>query len=1123
MHPSKSSSKHTRLSSKRSPQKDNRFNKARKDHQGAGIPIGNQPNKGAFQGWQQHIMNQHATPHQDTDAVFWHDEDLCSVRRGEQLQQDRQARRKDSNSDDSSMDVWKDIPSAVLSDGNSILLSPPKSQRSTDSSVNFSMTNPSSIQHQTTIGYVNDGASYTSKDLSDDDKIPSFDKESNRIMAPSVHLEPKDLDPKDWTTVSPSKKFDHSMENIVIPSGLSKYTKKQMRMHTKKKEEAKIIKSLEKFNALQAASNKLDSERRARSVDGKSDKKSKKQSTTRSKSMDKNSTKVKHYKPTTLYGKISNNTRPKSPRTSKVSPQNITPQLKAKKVTPQQEIPSLRPTLKRKAIDKGVSQGSPLGPIDGMKNRELQDTSSQVILDSDEESLDKYIQAHKKGNKIRENEDSEMEQSNSSDKSQTLDSSQNRPETMFEPIVVDDDAAINSPIIRSNRFTPIPTTEDDLNTVASGTTTRPGQGPDEDVEQPPECLRYKFHVPLLSASSQLLEEEFQKDNDNDNPLDTFSIIRQAAIDLITTMLQLDPHAMIISWATENTFSVIRSVATIPTTPAAFALYFHNYKPKQSTGTMYLRVKVHTQFHNPKKFEEQLGYWAKSSAMKFEICDMQCENPVGIGYIMFSTQSSNFSALLTHLMTITGYEWGSRLTALSPRDKDEEWKNRVKIIQLLVPGEYEESAAYEVNFAIEKVYSLKLYKSFTARYKFLYPEGEMANKASKINHQTFCNWHKTHCNKICFKVSHIIDGDLDFKYPMKQQQYLTIRQVVLSIQCRNKESPFFKDFLFHDVEFSEDLSKTWLGNRLGPKSSGFLFSYYDDNEAEAVRMIRGLGVYTEATFGQFALPTVAGETNCITDMFTSEHWRAISRWTWLVEEGRFETPLDTDMMDRFADDKDKPFALFAALEAEETEQSAVLTSTRSPDTSLPIVNESNTPTKMLSKADQKERQMILQMRHQDIGCVDDSNGGKTDPKLVEHVEVRSVQSTTSSLTNGTTQSLFKDTSNSINSNHTDSTPHSSNKSLASLKDVNAEACLALVQNVDSEEEMKKIIQSMMDHKLKQLIVSTSSRVDQVMQEVIKAKKLKSSLPSDQPALLPTVTPQRSTGFQSSSHFSAGHKS
>jgi hypothetical protein len=1183
--------KHTRLSSERSPQKANRFNKARKDQHGAGIQLDTHP-KSAFRGWQQRILEEdvleHVKPPQrDNDEVFWQDDDLCSVRRREQLNLSRSERKLHQQdtiqaeaADDSIIDVWKDIPSAVLTDGHSVILSPPQSQRSIDSSVDL----PSDKETNLNLGYVNDTASFASKDFSDDDQVPCFDMERNRVYAPSMKLNPNDLHPTEWTTVTPAKKFDHSMENVEMPQGLSNYTKKRIATAAKHKEawaddeeRTSIAKALKKFNALQAASNDSEIHRRARSVEKNQIRNAKKTHKVRSQSLvEKRShkgkstkKKVKQYIPSTLYGKISNNKVPQSPKrkgsttvtNNKTPPVEPTLQKKGDHLETRL-IPSLRPTLKRKAepaLSKsnfpGTTQGSSLGPVDGLPPKPSNSTLSQPSLDSDEESLDMHIQNYKKGHRFHtsdESENSAISESAFTEPMPTVTSFQTnniipkvpksncrkqknrgRPEAVFEPniSVNTNNTLFPSANLQDTLRPSVTLEEDDMNTIASGTTTRPGLGIDEDTEQPPTCLRYKFHVPLSSATSQLLEEEFQQDNHTDNPLDTLSIIRAGAIELVTEMLRIDPKALIISWPNDTTFSVIRNIASIPQKPAEFSTFFHNFKPKQSTGTMYLRVKVHTSLSNPSKLEKALGMWAKSAAMKFELCDMQCESPVGIGYVLFTTQSSNLSTLLTHLMTTTGYEWGSRLTALSQRDKDEEWKNRVKIMQLLVPCEYEESAAYEVNLAMDKVYSLKLYPSFTARYKFLYPESEMANRASKVNHQIFCNWHKTHCNKIRYKASHIIDGDIDFKYPMKNQQYLSIRQVVLSIPCRNKESPFHKDFLFHDVEFSEDLSKVWLGNRLGPKSSGFLFSFYDDNEAEALRMIKGLGVYTEATFGHHVRTTSSSGSNCITEMFTEEHWRSIGRWTWDSDKGIFETPLDSDMINNFAQDKDKPFALFAAIEAEAAETLDIPDKVIPPVEPLTNSNELKSPNLVTSKAKQKEMQMIAQMRHQDIGLVDDDNGGKTAPKLVDHVDLLSDQSTTSSLTNGTNLSLRNDSIISTHSNNTEATPHSSNISLASLKDVNAAACLELVKDVESEAEMKQIIQSMMDHKLKQLIVSTGSRVDKVFQDVLKAKQQESTSPK--PVTSPllananivssTVTPRRSPRIQSSSHYSAGQES
>ena len=285
--------KHTRLSSERSPQKADRFNKARKDQHGAGIQLDTNP-KSAFRGWQQHIrdgnvLDQVKSPQRDNDEVFWQDEDLCSVRRGEELKQSRNKKDTIQSQDDGIIDVWKDIPSAVLTDENSVILSPPRSQRSVDSSVDLPSvqeTNPTSV------GYVNDDASFASKEFSDDDQVPSFDVESNRIYAPSTTLNPKDLHPTEWTTVAPPKKFDHSMENVEIPIGLSKYTKKRIAQAAKTKETWKndkeresIAKALKKFNALQRASNNSETHRRARSVEKAQVRQAKESHKARSKSL----------------------------------------------------------------------------------------------------------------------------------------------------------------------------------------------------------------------------------------------------------------------------------------------------------------------------------------------------------------------------------------------------------------------------------------------------------------------------------------------------------------------------------------------------------------------------------------------------------------------------------------------------------------------------------------------------------------------------------------------------------------------------------------------------------------------------------------------------------------------
>jgi hypothetical protein len=619
------------------------------------------------------------------------------------------------------------------------------------------------------------------------------------------------------------------------------------------------------------------------------------------------------------------------------------------------------------------------------------------------------------------------------------------------------------------------TNEDDTNTIASGTTTRAGMYADENAEVEPESFRYKFHVNLDTNQAKALELEFQKKHKHKEPLDAFSKVRQAVKAFVKEMKIIDQGSMIITWKDGPTFKVIQSVQDIPTGVQEFSRFFQNFKRNQDTGTMYMRIKVHTTRSNAEDFENDLNYWALAENMKFAKLEMQTEHAAAIGYLLFSTGITNSSHLISHLMKHTGYEWATRLTALSSRDKELEWPKRLKVLELMVPHEHAEYAPELVTQAISQAYSLQHTPSFTARYMFIHPESQMPNLASVQNHKKLCAWHKVFNEKITGKISFIIDCDLDkeFDIAYHRSKSISLRKIILSIPCANSNSIFHNDFLFHSVDFHKDLSKTYLKGRRGPDCSGHVFSYFSENEMEAGRMIKGLGIYVDAVFGHLLDFTEENSNeDFIEEMFTDDHWKATKKWAWLTETSEFTTPLEAGMAFNLSEQDNKPFAkMFETLDEAATNEAMDLTAPVSADIVTKKAKQSKSK-KIEDRAAKKQAKLMSQMRNQDISEVQADDGGKTTERITDQVAIDDNVSTASSLTDNT--GGLDDCSL-----QSSATMQTNNGSIASLKQVSSVQVDAIKNSSMSKVAKRKAIQALVDHQLKKVVVSSGILVEKLL--------------------------------------------
>ena len=179
-----------------------------------------------------------------------------------------------------------------------------------------------------------------------------------------------------------------------------------------------------------------------------------------------------------------------------------------------------------------------------------------------------------------------------------------------------------------------------------------------------------------------------------------------------------------------------------------------------------------------------------------------------------------------------------------------------------------------------------------RFLFIKTEAEMQTPDEQETYKFMVSRHASHTHSLTPKLFHSIKCPLDHHLPLKGGGYLTLRRMILNIKVEDSKNALFGTPLFHNVDFVNDSSKLWLGNRPGPGGACHVFTYYEPCAGEAQTMIRGIGKYLGKMYGKVAA----------TSAMDIDYWKGVKGWQYSRSTKKFITPENRQRKANLAHDK-----------------------------------------------------------------------------------------------------------------------------------------------------------------------------------------------------------------------------
>jgi hypothetical protein len=540
------------------------------------------------------------------------------------------------------------------------------------------------------------------------------------------------------------------------------------------------------------------------------------------------------------------------------------------------------------------------------------------------------------------------------------------------------------------------TDEDDINTISSDKTSHYKNLDEANKEEVPSSLRYQIGFQIDNDDLTTLLQELNNNGDTDAFPDTLSKTRALMISFFNQAKSLDNKFAIISWADASTFEMIRSRTEIPTDTVKFASFFKGFRPRQTTGRMYMRVRLHAPSIGQAALGHGLTEWSRLSGCTFYQMVIQAENASAIGWLVYSSPHSNLNSLMSHMMVKTGYEWGYKLGACTTTDSlmtdpstGEQtrtlWKDRIKALFIYVPHDKAMEAKTTMADMMEINASTvtKPIPSLSDKFLFMHPERQMSDEPSKIYYQQIVSKQISHNKHIQISLANIFDQPIDQPVLTRSNEYISLRQMVLSIRVTNPKSDFCGASLFQGLDYSSDSGKIYQNGLPGPGGPAYVFSYYAPIAAEAEEMLQGLGIYAGRVYGNRA----------INPCFTATHWNGNKGWLWNKDTGKFLTPATRQKDANLRFDPNLAIEKLTLMDA-----MAKSTATTSPTPATPSKKKRSRKKRGARKDDdsatfidplkEKETSLLRKaMDHDDDSQIQANSGGHVKQKSVSQVFVR----------------------------------------------------------------------------------------------------------------------------------------
>jgi hypothetical protein len=510
-----------------------------------------------------------------------------------------------------------------------------------------------------------------------------------------------------------------------------------------------------------------------------------------------------------------------------------------------------------------------------------------------------------------------------------------------------------------------------------------------------------------------IQKQFQGSNrDELKRLDTFSRLRVYLIDLYKETQKIDEHSKFISWKDTKRYKVLQGYEDgMPNNSAAVAQFFDGMRLMRTQGRQYLRFRLNSR--NEAKMESALTEWSRLYNHSFYRCIIQEEHLTAIGWLLYSSQYTNTQQLSKYLQNETGFEWGFKLGSITKSDEKEDgkavlWKNWLKAMVVHVPSHKAEVAVTKISILLQ---AKKIDKNqtplFYQRYLFIQQESTMVDVNSRLQCKHILSRQRSHLASIKSKLMLSIDADMDRRIHTKEGGILSLREMILAMNNRQDGDTWDPLPLFHSIDFCPDTSKVWVGNSMGPGGPGHILTYYNVMEAEALQMIRGMGIF---------LGTIYGYDNVV-EFFSRDHWQSLEGWKFSRKKWLFITPESRQMNDNLKLDSNKLMVRmtqqqFNQSESTKTkpiqpkseqnsEQLLSLNNKVSTESTSSDVHNDHSVDKEIKNAFRKnEVRLMKKMVDDDLDSID--NAADDEVAKIHNIDINDGSSTASSLTNNTAE-------------------------------------------------------------------------------------------------------------------------
>ena len=434
------------------------------------------------------------------------------------------------------------------------------------------------------------------------------------------------------------------------------------------------------------------------------------------------------------------------------------------------------------------------------------------------------------------------------------------PSNHFTPIVHDN-------ILDNNNYGE---EEDDIDTIDSGETSIISSKKEADKEVPPKFIRYRFVIEL---------NHLDLHNDDKNDYTPEEKYRQIFWDLAKYIKQIDSDAKFISWKNNPTFTVLPvNNDDFPTEPEKIAVFFNGFRAKLKMDYRNtFRICINSPKWNDTWMEMKLAAWAQARSYFLSKCNIQSEESTVIGWLVYSFPFSNITSLKSFLMSKTDYEWGFKLGSPTTSDKHLQWKDRMKALEVMVPLDRADSARQLISEVFSPYKKQGKHKSYTDCYLFVGRENEYKSDDLAMIYSEMLGRHKFRLSTIEIAQVTSIIKDIDRRVVTKQNQIMTIREMILNLQ--SKEQKLVPCNIFLSVDFVAKADSMWFRNTKGKGGACYYLTYYSWDAGEATNIAKGLGKYLAHYYG----------IEAVEDYFDAAHWTLTKSWKWNKKRQQFDTP------------------------------------------------------------------------------------------------------------------------------------------------------------------------------------------------------------------------------------------